>query len=186
VENEWPLARTQCSPYYLTPDLDLTTSEPDLLNSTKLGYKAPENLEDPQKLRFSTATFEHETEITGHVTAHLNMSVSSEGLTSPPDIKIFLTLRHFSAKGTKIFYTSTMGTSAPLCHGWFRIFLRKVNAKHPWHRLYLPYLDYLSTDVLPVKPREIYPVDVEVWPTDVVVKGQGAQSETTIKTYIRA
>ena len=37
------------------------------------------------------------------------------------------------------------------------------------HRQYLPYRDYYSSDVLPVKSGELYSVDVEVWPTNVVL-----------------
>ena len=37
-------------------------------------------------------------------------------------------------------------------------------------REYLPYRDYFSTDVLPVIPGEVYPVDVELWPTNVVLE----------------
>jgi predicted acyl esterase len=170
VENEWPLARTQYTPYYLTPDLGLTTSKPNLPSRTKLGYKALGTLNNPQMLRFSTTAFEHETEITGHTTAHLNVSVSPEGHITPTDIDLFLTLRHFSADGKEIFYTGTAGDNIPLCQGWLRVSLRKVNAEHPRHQSYLPYRDYFSTDVLPVIPGEVYPVDVEVWPTNVIME----------------
>jgi hypothetical protein len=51
--------------------------------------------------------------------------------------------------------------------------MRKVNEKHARNREYLPHRDYCSTDVLPVLPGEVYPVDVEVWPTNVVVEEGG-------------
>ena len=52
---------------------------------------------------------------------------------------------------------------------WIRLSLRKVDATHPHHRHYLPYRDYSSSSILPVKVGEIYEVDVELWPTNVVV-----------------
>jgi hypothetical protein len=47
--------------------------------------------------------------------------------------------------------------------------LRKVKKEPPNHREYRPYRDYFSADVLPVIPGEVYPIDVEIWPTNVVV-----------------
>ncbi|KAI4767705.1 alpha/beta-hydrolase [Aureobasidium sp. EXF-3400] len=169
-ETEWPLARTQYTCYYLTPALTLTTLQPKDSPPSKLGYKALGVMDQPQMLQFSTSGFEQETEITGHITAHLNVSVSPEGGIVPTDIDLFLTLRHFSAEGKEIFYTGTGGDNVPLCKGWLRVSLRKVNSQHARHRSYLPYRDYFSSDVLPVIPREIYPVDVEVWPTNVILE----------------
>ena len=37
------------------------------------------------------------------------------------------------------------------------------------HREWLPHRDYFSSDVLPVIPGEVYPVNVEIWPTNVVL-----------------
>ena len=48
--------------------------------------------------------------------------------------------------------------------------LRKVKTTHPRHRDYRAHRDYFAQDVQPVIPREVYPVDVELWPTNVVVR----------------
>lgn len=58
----------------------------------------------------------------------------------------------------------------PLSKGWQRMSLRRVNKEHPRHRAWLPHRDYFSSDVLPVIPGEIYPVDIEVWATSVVAE----------------
>ncbi|EEU38478.1 uncharacterized protein NECHADRAFT_88562 [Fusarium vanettenii 77-13-4] len=63
-----------------------------------------------------------------------------------------------------------MGDPAPLCKGWQRVSLRKVNTEHPLHRPDRPHRDFFSTDVLPVIPGEVYVVDAELWPTNVVVR----------------
>jgi predicted acyl esterase len=68
-----------------------------------------------------------------------------------------------------VFYTGTTGEPVPVVKGWLRVSLRKVDSSHPSHQEYLPYRNYYSTDVQPVVPREVYPVDVEIWPTNVVV-----------------
>lgn len=68
-----------------------------------------------------------------------------------------------------VFYTGTTGEPCPVVKGWLRLSLRKTDPSNPAHRDYLPYRNYFSTDVQPPKPGEKYPVDVEIWPTNVVV-----------------
>lgn len=171
TEMEWPIARTQYTKYYLTPSKELSTTESQVSLPKKVSYRALGTMDDPQLVQFSTPPFEKETEFTGHIVAHLNVSVSPDPAgATPTDIDLFLTLRHMSPEGKEISYTGTAGDAVPLCKGWLRVSLRKVNKEHAKHREYLPHRDYFSTDVQPVLPGEIYPVDVEVWPTNVVVE----------------
>lgn len=176
VENEWPIARTQYIKWYLTPQRTLTPSLEQAQTAgaskrQKLTYRALGSLDDPQLCQFSTAPFEHETEITGHIVARLCVSATPEPRgPTPSDIDLFLTLRHISPEGKEVFYTGTAGDPVPLTKGWLRVSLRKVAADHPKHRDYKPWREYLSTDVLPVVVGEVYAVDVEVWPTCVVLE----------------
>ena len=172
-EHEWPIARTKYTKFHLTPDHKLIEDLPSPKYS-KLSYQALSTIEDPKVLLFETAPFESETEITGHIIAHLNVSVNPHpGGPVPTDLDLFLTLRHFGSDDKEIFYTGITGEPVPLCKGWLRVSLRKINKDHPRHRDYLPYRDYFAQDVQPVIPGEIYPVDVEIWPTTVIVeKGQ--------------
>ncbi|KIW99958.1 uncharacterized protein Z518_10886 [Rhinocladiella mackenziei CBS 650.93] len=170
-EEDWPIPRTQYTRYYLTDDLRLTTEEPKYTHTRKLTYRALGTLQAPQLVQFTTAPMPSETEITGHIVAHLNVSMNPYiGGTVPSDIDLFLTLRHIGTSGKEVFYTGTAGDPVPLCKGWLRVSLRKVNTEHHRHRPYLPYRDYFSTSVQPVLPGEVYSVDVEVWPTNVVVE----------------
>jgi predicted acyl esterase len=126
-------------------------------------------------VKFTSKPFDEETEIIGHVTAHLNVSVSTKPnqSTVPSEIDLFVTLRHIGPDGREIFYTGTAGDPVPLTKGWLRTSLRKVNDSHPQHAPWNPYREYLSTDVQPVRPEEVYEVDVEVWPTCVVIEKGG-------------
>lgn len=174
-ETEWPIARTQYTKYYLTHERTLQVLEPMPSRPSKLSYKALGSLDDQQLLQFSTPPFEQETEITGHVIAHLNVSVSAHATgPTPSDIDIFLTLRHISSEGDEVLYTGTAGDPVPLTKGWLRVSLRNINSEHPKHRPWLPWRDYVTTDAKPVIPGEVYTVDVEVWPTNVVV-GKGGK-----------
>lgn len=171
TESEWPIARTQYSKFYLTPDKSLSQTQPTVTRSQKLSYEALGSLENPKVLQFTTPAFEQETEITGHIVAHLNVSVSPHASgPTPSDIDLFLTLRYMSPSGKEVHYTGTAGDPIPLAKGWLRVSLRKINTSHPRHREWLPHRDYFSTDVQPVIPGDVYPVDVEIWPTNVVVE----------------
>ncbi|PKS08466.1 hypothetical protein jhhlp_004849 [Lomentospora prolificans] len=175
TETEWPIARTQWTKWYLTPQKGLT---PDLHQAIaastrrqKLTYEALGTLEQPRFIQFQTDPFEVETEVTGNIVAHLLVSATPQPAgPTPSDIDLFVTLRHISPEGKEIFYTGTAGDPVPLTKGWLRVSLRKVANNHPKHREYLPWREYLSTDVLPVIIGEIYEVDIEVWPTCVVLE----------------
>lgn len=175
-ENEWPIARTQYTRFHLTPDLTLQPTLPATpIPTKKLTYRALGTMKNPELLQFTTPPFAQETEITGHIVAHLTVSASPDpsSPTIPSDIDLFLTLRHLGPDGNEIFYTGTAGDPVPLTKGWLRTSLRKVNAEHPKHREWLPHRDYTSRDVLSVIPGEAYAVDVEVWPTNVIVEKGG-------------
>ncbi|KAK5047265.1 hypothetical protein LTR84_006787 [Exophiala bonariae] len=171
-ENEWPIARTDYQRWYLTPKYTLGTDPPS--TSAVLNYKALGSLKDPQLFQFRSAPSKQETEITGHITAHLNLSLTRQlndlDAWERPELDIFVTLRHIGVDRQEITYTGAAGDPVALANGWLRLSLRKVDEDHPKHRPCLPRRNYLSTDVLSVEPGEVYEVDVEVWPTNVVVE----------------
>ncbi|KAM3155235.1 hypothetical protein ABEW05_004240 [Botrytis cinerea] len=173
-ETEWPLAGTQYTKFYLTPEKTLS-KDPTASSADKVSYDALGSLKNPKLVQFTSAPFEQETEITGYVTAHLNVSLTpSPSATAPEkDIDIFLTLRHISPAGEEIFYTGTAGDPVPLTKGWLRVSLRKIAENHPRNLPYQPYREYRSVDVQEVNPETVYAVDVEVWPTNVVVEKGG-------------
>lgn len=174
-EDAWPLPRTQYTAFYLTSEKELSKSVPSAKESAVVSYEALGSLQNPKLIQFISAPFEEETEITGHVTAHLNVSVTPDETTSAgkKDIDLFVTLRHISPEGKEIFYTGTAGDPVPLTKGWLRVSLRKIATDHPRNEAYQPHRTYLSTDVQEVKAGETYGVDVEIWPTNVVVSKGG-------------
>lgn len=173
-ENEWPIARTQYKRLYLHPDHTLQSSDPPT-SETIVSYGALGTISSPQSVQFMTPVFKADTEITGHILAHLCVSASGNPSSSsaPTDIDLFLTLRHFSPHGNEIFYTGTTGDPVPLTKGWLRVSLRKVDQHDPRHREWLPRRHYRSIDVQDVQADIIYAVDVELWPTNVIVEKGG-------------
>lgn len=174
-ETEWPISRTQYTKFFLDSAGSLSTSEPLVKRSEKLSYKALGTIEQPELLKFETKPFEAETEITGHVVAHLNVSVTpySGSESIPTDIDLFVTLRYFGPDGKEVFYTGTAGDPVPLTKGWQRVSLRKIDSTHYKNKSWLPHRNYTSADVEPVIIGEVYPIDVEIWPTNVVVEKGG-------------
>ena len=170
-EEDWPLPQTVYTKYSLTTDYALSEIQQSTPKAMKVTYQAPGTLQDPQLVSFTSRPFEQEVEFTGHIVAHLNISASAKDTSSPPpsEIDLFLTVRHLDSDKKEIFYTGSSGDPVPVSKGWLRVSLRKVNTKSnkntPWH----PHREYLSTDVGPIVPNEVYPVDVEIWPTNVVM-----------------
>ncbi|CAK7211655.1 hypothetical protein SCUCBS95973_001188 [Sporothrix curviconia] len=102
--------------------------------------------------------------------------------TTPSEIDLFLSIRHFDSAGKEIFYTGTTGEPTPVVKGWLRASLRAVNTESPCHKPdYLPWREYQSADVQPVDLDTPYTMDVEIWPTNVVV-GKGSCLELQISS----
>lgn len=168
--NTWPIPGTQYVKYFLTASQGLTdTSEPSD-REEKLSYDALGNLKDPKVVQFTSAPFKEEVEFTGHVVAHLNVSVTTSAGSTPSDIDLFVTLRHLDNTGKEIYYTGTVGDPVPITKGWLRCSLRAVNSSHPQHAPWHPHREYRSTDRSPLEVGKVYEVDVEIWPTNVVLQ----------------
>ncbi|QKX62828.1 uncharacterized protein TRUGW13939_09993 [Talaromyces rugulosus] len=174
-EMEWPIARTEYIKFFLTPDLALdkaaVQAEPAILS-----YDAGDVSDKEVKvLEFRMPPVQAELEVTGHVLAHLAVSVDSSASPSPEnlDIDLFLNLRHFTAAGKEIVYTGSAGDAVSVTRGWLRTSMRKVNRQSTYHREYLPRREYRSIDIQPVQSGVVYECDVELWPTNVVVERGG-------------
>lgn len=137
----------------------------------RLSYAALTVPEDNNYNRFFTAPFEKETEVTGHIVARVNVSVTAKlGGPVSKDIDLFLTIRRWTADSAEVFYTGSIGDPVPISKGWQRVSLRKINTAHPLQREWRPYRDCFSTDVQPIILDEVYAVNVEIGPTQVVVQ----------------
>ncbi|KAJ4154908.1 hypothetical protein LMH87_000179 [Akanthomyces muscarius] len=168
-EMEWPISRTVYTRYYLTRNNRLQLGM-DNGGSAQLTYPALATIEAQHKLHFLSSSFETATEITGHIVVRLNVSISAAATDLAPwDMDLFVTLRHFDSSGDEISYTGTTGDPVPVVKGWLRCSLRKVHTQHPRHRHYLPHREYFSEDEEPMIVNNIYEVDVEMWPTSVIV-----------------
>ncbi|KAI8686824.1 PepX-C domain-containing protein [Fusarium sp. Ph1] len=164
-EVEWPIPRTEYTKFFLNKGGKLTAGV--ATEAGALQYDAQDG-----ELDLRTDPFHEKTEITGHPLAHLLVSVADKEGSTPTDMDIFITIRHYDTEGKEVFYTGTTGEPVPVVKGWLRLSLRKVDESNPAHKEYLPHRNYYSTDVQSVDPGVTYETDVEIWPTNVVV-GKG-------------
>jgi predicted acyl esterase len=110
-------------------------------------------------MTFVTEPLAEETEITGPIAARLNVSSSTA------DADLFLVLRVFTPDFKEIVFQGALDPHTPVAQGWLRASHRKLDAAKS-----LPHRPYHSHDQKqPLKPGEIYTLDIELWPTSIVV-----------------
>ncbi|HEY7674000.1 MAG TPA: CocE/NonD family hydrolase, partial [Burkholderiales bacterium] len=152
-ENEWPIARTKWTRFHLDPSGMRLTGEP-VAEEGSIAYDAMGD-----GLTFSTPPLDRETEIAGP--SALRLFISS----STADADIFAVLRVFDGEGREVLFQGALDPKTPVGQGWLRASQRKLDAKRS-----LPYRPWHSHDERqPLRPGEIVELDVEIWPTCIVV-----------------
>jgi uncharacterized protein len=153
AEREWPLARTQWTKYFLNPHgLALDTDAP--AGAAALSYDT-----SGDGLTFRTPPMNRDIEITGPVTAKL--WVSSE----TTDADLFLVLRVFDPADNEVVFVGSNDPRVPVGLGWLRASHRKLDPRQS-----LPYRPWHAHDEeWPLRPGEPVELDVEIWPTSIVV-----------------
>ena len=153
MEEEWPLARTQWTKFYLNP-ADLTLGRERVKAAGTVSY---DGLGDG--VTFLSAPLKKVTEITGPSAAKLFVSSSTA------DADLFLVLRVFSHDMKEVVFQGALDPHTPLGQGWLRASHRKLDKT-----LSTPYRPYHTHDEQqPLKPGQPVELDVEIWPTSIVV-----------------
>ncbi len=157
-EDEWPIARTQWTEYYLdASDNSLSKNTPEKESSTS--FETEPEADNP-RVTFSSVPFEKETEITGPIKLALWVSSSIN------DADLFIILRKYGPDGKEVTFTgpSPTGNTVAGAYGWLRVSHRKLDPQ-----LSEPYRPYHTHDeIQKVQLAEIVPVEIEVWPTSIV------------------
>ena len=108
---------------------------------------------------FVTDPLADETEVTGPIAAKLYVSSSTA------DADLFLVLHVFDPDGREVTFQGAMDPLSTVGKGWLRASHRKLDPDRstecqPYH----------THDVIePLVPDDIYELDVEIWPTSIVV-----------------
>ena len=178
-ENEWPLARTRWTRFYLRPGrgghangtlgrdapqrassirypVDVMTRAgvaSASWTSTALAGSVPAS-----GVSFLTAPLGEDTEVTGPIVLVLWVSSTTE------DMDVFATLRNIAPDGSDVFELGQQGQPIPVAKGWLRASHRALDPE-----LSLPYRPYHShAQRAWLRPEEIVRLDVEIWPTSMV------------------
>lgn len=152
-EKEWPLKRTKWTRYFLdASDHSMATSAPK--RDSKVTYSG-----FSEGVTFTTPPLKRDMEITGPIASKLWVSSATA------DADLFLVVRAFTQDMEEIVFQGALDPHTPIAQGWLRVSHRKLDEE-----LSLPYRPYHTHDEeQPLKPGQIYEVDVEVWPTCVVL-----------------
>jgi predicted acyl esterase len=154
-ENEWPIARTQWTKFYLHPaDHSLRDGDNAAANNAAITYDAMGD-----GVTFLSAPLERETEITGPIAARLFASSSTR------DADFFVIFRVYTPDLREVVFMGAIDPHTPVAQGWLRASHRKLDAQRS-----LPYRPYHAHDEeQPLKPGEVVQLDIELWPTSIVV-----------------
>ena len=153
AENEWPLKRTKWTRFYLDPTGGGLSNKPP----GRRGVVHFDAMGDG--VTFLTPPLPHQTEITGPSAVKLHVSSSTS------DADIFAVLRVFSPDLKEVVFQGAIDPHTPIGQGWLRASHRALDKK-----LSTPYRPYHThRRKQPLKPGEIVPLDIEIWPTSIVV-----------------
>ena len=152
-ENEWPLARTQWTRLYLHKDFQLKSGT-DHDSSSQVKFDAM-----GEGVTFVSEPLGKQTEITGPLAARLRVSSSTE------DADLFLVFRVFTPDLREVTFMGAIDPHTPVAQGWLRASHRKLDPKLSTE--YRPYHSHDEKQLL--SKGEIVALDVEIWPTSIVV-----------------
>jgi predicted acyl esterase len=153
TEREWPIARTRWTRLHLQPAAQALAGEPTE-KAAALSFEA-----EGDGLTFLSAPLAEETELTGPLAAKLWASSSTA------DADLFLVLRVFTPDLREVTFAGAIDPQTPVAQGWLRASHRALDRQlsrewRPWHT---------HREEQPLVPGEPVELDIELWPTSVVV-----------------
>jgi predicted acyl esterase len=164
AEDAWPIPRTRWTRWYLDAAGGALAETPAGGAATAVYDAAGPGV------TFSTAPLREPTEITGPAAVKLFVSSSTT------DTDLFVVLRAFDPGGREIDFQGALDPHTPIGNGWLRASHRRLD-----HELSTPWRPYHAHDrAEPLAPGRVYELDVEIWPTSVVVPSGGRLTMTVL------
>jgi hypothetical protein len=186
-ENEWPLARTQWTRFYLEPAARAGGGQADPVEglltaespakSDAISYSASGMSKAgvasaswtstvlagslPRLgVSFETEPFVEDIEVTGPVVLNLFVSSTTE------DMDVFATIRNIDPDGKDVWEIGQQQQAVPVAKGWLRASHRKLDPA-----LSLPYRPYhMHNERQWLNPGQKVELNVELWPTCMVFR----------------
>jgi uncharacterized protein len=153
AEAGWPLPRTQWTKFHLDVASGRLAMQADVAERSATFDARGDGL------AFWTQPLEQDLEITGPAAARLTVASSTT------DADMFLTLRVIDPGGRDVTFASGQDPNGCVGFGWLRASHRKTDPTRsleyrPWHT---------HDERQPLTPGEPVEVDVEIWPTSVII-----------------
>ena len=139
----------------------LTWSAQQKLETSSLGMGTLRKtiITEKPRLTFLSPPLDRETEITGPLAVKLSVSSTTH------DADLFLVFRVFTPDLREITFQGALDPHTPVGQGWLRASHRKLDLA-----LSRPYRPYHTHDERePLKPGQPVELDIEIWPTCIVV-----------------
>ncbi|MNV04397.1 Cocaine esterase [compost metagenome] len=152
-EHEWPIARTRWKRVFLNASESGIAEQP----SEQEGIVSYDPLGNG--VEFMAEPFSSQQEITGPLSARLWVE------TSAADADFFVTLRLYDPRGQEVSFEGASEAAVPITQGWLRLSHREQDLARSTE--YRPLHAHLRSAA--VSPDTCYPIEVELWPTSIVV-----------------
>ena len=153
AETEWPLKRTKWTRFYLDPS-DVALADKPAKKKSVIRVDAMGD-----GVTFLTPPLKLETEITGP--SALRLFVSS----STSDADIFAVLRVFTGDLTEVVFQGAIDPHTPVGQGWLRASHRQARQETVTAISAVSHTHQEQA----LKPGEVVALDIEIWPTSIVV-----------------
>ena len=152
-EKEWPLKRTQWTTLHLNPQ-GMTFSQDPIKENAQITYDMMGD-----GVTFAFPPQKQEVELTGPMA--LKLFISSTTV----DADIFAVVRIYDKENKEVLFHGALDPKTPVAQGWLRASHRKLDKKkslpsRPWHS---------HDQKQALVPGQVYELDVEIWPTCIVV-----------------
>jgi predicted acyl esterase len=158
TENEWPLARTRYTKFFLNAGKGELSQSP-FKKEAQVRYHASDITDKTQNARFEYI-FEEKTELTGYM--KLKLWVQADG---SDDMDLFVAIEKIDRAGYIVpFPFFGNHDDGPAALGWLRVSHRELDEEkstpyQPFHK---------HQRELKLKAGEIVPVEIEIWPSSTL------------------
>ena len=153
AESAWPLPSTVWTKTYLNAQ-NLSLVAQKTSTEATVNYRGFSN-----GVTFLMDPLDHEVELTGPLSTKLFVSSSTK------DADLFVIVRVFDENMKEVVFQGALDPHTPIAQGWLRASHRELDPKKS--KPYQPY--HLHQKIDPLKPGKVYELDVEIWPTCIVI-----------------
>jgi predicted acyl esterase len=153
AEADWPLPSTHWVTKWLDAS-DLTLKDAVPGKAASVSYAG-----FGDGVTFTTPPMAAATELTGPMAAKLFIASETE------DADLFLVVRVFAPDFKEVVFQGALDPNTPIAQGWLRASHRKLDKD--LSEVYRPY--HTHDEKQPLTPGHIYELDVEIWPSCIVV-----------------